>query len=384
MQEVNNQLEQYDIQAGGIEGLFTAGATGIGIGEIKRRYALQGEVERQRHVIQTKILDDLRKSADINETDYLVRKHQYELDAANAQLSLGINQALEEFKYNADRLRQTTEAAREVLVGTLTDYEAIRDNLFGEKGTKTLVLKDMFEGLFDIRSQNLTRDLIEQLFPGDLLGKILGGKYEELSPEAQAHINALSSNTMALNANTSALGGRPAGGGGAIGVNAAARSSKWQALAGVLGMLGGTMAGGAVAKGQGRTGEFVGMGTGLLSTLGSVALGPYGALLGIAGGVLGGLLSPKIPDTLTEIEEAVERVVENTNVLRDIDARIINAPADFTLPPLATAGGNRIDQVTIHVGGSGDPGAVADAVISKLNRSFDVGSSSYEVVGGGV
>ncbi len=109
-----------------------------------------------------------------------------------------------------------------------------------------------------------------------------------------------------------------------------------------LGLQGGNLLGGAIAKGQGKDTSQVDLLSNMLFTAGSMAGNPLVAAIGGAvGGVLGGFFGgdteeEKQTQKLTEIEQ-------NTAQLVDIlGPQIINAPANFSLPAGQGYGSNSI------------------------------------------
>lgn len=110
----------------------------------------------------------------------------------------------------------------------------------------------------------------------------------------------------------------------------------------ILGLQGGNLLGGAIAKGQGKDTSQVNLLSNMLFTAGSVAGNPLVAAIGGAvGGVLGGFFGGD-----TEEEEQTRKLTEieqNTAQLVDIlGPQIINAPANFSLPAGQGYGSNSI------------------------------------------
>jgi hypothetical protein len=590
------QLETIRIQLDSVGEYQALAAPGIGMAEVRRQNQLTEQISKAKLKAEQDDLERRKRLSAIGEEQYAIEKSRLISQERTTELSNELNAALAEFAYVANQLHGTTQEARDVFIGVLSDLDAIQEGAFGEVGAKPLVIEDMLKNLFSIRTQNLSQQLIEQIFPGDILGAILGGRSEPLSPEAEKQIAELARNSQAidglvvteqsledtivgvetvfkeliqsnhqletanekltsaiLNAElvppeitvaldpsstasiaedngliqsnqnlessidnlalviqdkTTAIEGLPridtdypywqaptlipgTGAGGASGTagttegftpgggrfgghgatgtwediaatsaavvtayqalaqtNTAvassseqvattnqeltptvgtlidavsinsrltrqlnmtlavipetgvippapesvtgdilkAQESKWLPLLGMIGQLGGTFIGGQVAQANQKTGQYVGIGSGFLSTafgLWNPLLAPLG---GILGGILGGLLSPdKANDLLDDIEENTRIIADNTNNLPSVDPRLINAPANFTLPALATAGGNRIDQLNININGSdSNPIEIANEVMGRLNKEFDTGHSSYNLVSGGV
>jgi hypothetical protein len=128
----------------------------------------------------------------------------------------------------------------------------------------------------------------------------------------------------------------------------------------------------------------------LLPGLGGVVGGFLG---GLAGGALGGLFKKKKPETPIEMAplEAIERntretvsVITNQSKLLQLDNRLLNVPATFSVPRYAiegggsTAGGSTeagFGQIHIHVNGAQNPEATGNAVVGALRKQLGQGGS---------
>ena len=149
-----------------------------------------------------------------------------------------------------------------------------------------------------------------------------------------------------------------------------------------LGEMGGMMAGNLIAKGAHRTNEFVGIGTTLMSALamGNPELAPIFALVG---GALGGLFGSKIKDNKTDdkldkLNDKAKKIIENTEPLKAVDSRIINAPSNFILPPIAQSGGN-IQNINITINGASDPHTTAHEIKKIFEDNYNFNNISNNI-----
>jgi hypothetical protein len=160
-----------------------------------------------------------------------------------------------------------------------------------------------------------------------------------------------------------------------------------------------TQAGAAIGNRGRPPGNASGTGASIGSAVGGIAggyFGPVGSIVGSgAGGFLGGLVggqfggkNPELPnDPLQRIERNTRETVtaiENQSRLLELQDRLINVPATFTVPryrPSDVGGWNgggaagnttSVGSIQITVSGANDPAAVADAVYQRLSHEMQV------------
>lgn len=157
-------------------------------------------------------------------------------------------------------------------------------------------------------------------------------------------------------------------------------------LAAGAGQILGGILGGKAASGRGRETNLVNMGTAFggaagkewLGFLGDFA-GPFGSILG---GIVGGLFGRRKEEEIEEKQnENLKRIADNTAELVALDRRIINAPADFTLPA-GSRGGSLQWSGDIIIQGGNTNEDTARVVVDVLNRQFKSSTSNYNTVAG--
>ena len=143
---------------------------------------------------------------------------------------------------------------------------------------------------------------------------------------------------------------------------------------------------GAFIGGGGPTAE---AGAGIGATLGSLAgllsaLGPYGPLLALGGGILGGLIggvgdnSDALIDNTSLLEDNTRELKRNTIQLESLSDRIIGAPAGFTPPTMGgfATGGIGGGGVTINIdAGQRDTMQLAAGINRELGKAQRRGSN---------
>ena len=151
-----------------------------------------------------------------------------------------------------------------------------------------------------------------------------------------------------------------------------------------LGQVAGGVAGGLVAGAAGKQTNAVNIGTAFGGVIGGLDifsfLGSFAnPIFSVIGGIFGGLFG-RDKEQVKQTEK-LEQIVNNTAALIDVDSRLINAPADFTLPVGATTGGAIQWSGDIIVNGVNDSVEAANAIRNEINRMMGRGTSTYNVVG---
>jgi hypothetical protein len=145
----------------------------------------------------------------------------------------------------------------------------------------------------------------------------------------------------------------------------------------MAGTLGGGILGNALSPYKDGT-NYAGTGSSVGGMLGGMAFGPIGGLVGgLLGGLVGGLFGkhqPKVtPEfaALAKIErntrETVTALDNQTRQLFDLDSRMLNVPATFTVPTLAPFGAGSTGGIAIH------PGAITVHVQQSNASAPDIG-----------
>jgi hypothetical protein len=141
--------------------------------------------------------------------------------------------------------------------------------------------------------------------------------------------------------------------------------------------LGGGILGNALSPYKDGT-NYAGTGSSVGGMIGGMAFGPIGGLVGgLLGGLVGGLFGkhqPKVtPEfaALAKIErntrETVTALDNQTRQLFDLDSRMLNVPATFTVPAFAPFGAGSTGGIAIH------PGAITVHVQQSNASAPDIG-----------
>jgi len=409
-----------------IEKAFLYGADEI---TIKKSHDLYMKMIKDQYAIQ---IAEQRKLLSMdtgeNENEIKARIHQLELQR-DTEL------ALSDVNYELEKLQPELEK----MISAFDNLKSSTVSFFSESENFKFKNESQFESAFTNYLNNISAPTLEnnisEMFDslvGDKglgIGSFLLGKNKPMSPDkilekatdlnttatAQLTITMQELNQTAKQVLSSwssgdlfgdveyGVDGQPFTGGRANEPTIATDSvsSKWSKITQGLTQLSSFIMANKIADNNSRTGKYVMIGASLgqmagkqagtfLSRVGSKAAaggqtgsaaGPWGAVIGTVVGAIAGSLMERRKEGQEQTKH-LQRIVENTASLKDIDSKIFNAPADFRIPAVAKTGGNvqyMISGVTINVNGSTNPQSTAKAIRDELT-----GISNFNSVGGGV